>query len=263
MNTLSITSVQEFIEEIDRIHDAKKSDTLLMRGQSKTVAGGYKLVPKAGRFRAIHHDRTICLSDHKALEEAALTQFKRDYPLHRHEPICSPANDWEYLSVAQHYGSPTRLMDWTTRNLVALYFATRDESNQDTGAVYVLDSAFPLLNAPSHVPGNSVSISVGCALAGTSQGPFEITGNTLYFPPKISPRIVNQCGLFMAFSDPRTELSLSSVIEILIPNQYHITIRRQLLRMDFFDGFILADMEATAKENTYRIRENERMGNIF
>lgn len=259
MSMLSITSVQQFIEEIDRIHEKKKTETLLFRGQSKTVNAGFKLIPKAGRSGAIHHDRTISLSDHKSLEEAALTQFKRDFPLHRHEQISAPSNDWEYLSVAQHNGSPTRLMDWTTRDLVALYFATRNETNLDSGAVYILNSVFPLINAPSHVPGNSISIGVGCALNSTSQGPFDIVRNTLYFPPKISTRIVNQCGLFLAFDDPRSELSLSSVIEIIIPNQYHVDIRRQLLRRDFFDGFILADMGATEIQNTYRIRENERI----
>lgn len=32
-------------------------------------------------------------------------------------------NDFEWLFVMQHYGAPTRLLDWTTNALVGLYFA--------------------------------------------------------------------------------------------------------------------------------------------
>jgi hypothetical protein len=48
-------------------------------------------------------------------------------------------NDFDRLCYMQHYGVPTRLLDWTDNILIALYFAVSTSPDKD-GVLYVLNS---------------------------------------------------------------------------------------------------------------------------
>ncbi len=45
---------------------------------------------------------------------------------------------WQWYFLMQHYRAPTRLLDWTTNPLVALYFAVCEDTEHDA-AVWVVD----------------------------------------------------------------------------------------------------------------------------
>ena len=47
--------------------------------------------------------------------------------------------EWDWYFLMQHFGAPTRLLDWTEGALIALYFAVRDNPGFYDAAVWVLD----------------------------------------------------------------------------------------------------------------------------
>ena len=48
-------------------------------------------------------------------------------------------DDWEWYFLMQHFGTPTRLLDWTEGALLGLYFAVKDNPGFYDAAVWVLD----------------------------------------------------------------------------------------------------------------------------
>jgi hypothetical protein len=46
---------------------------------------------------------------------------------------------WDWYFLMQHFGAPTRLLDWTESSLVALYFALKDNPGCYDSAVWVFD----------------------------------------------------------------------------------------------------------------------------
>jgi len=134
MNKYIVKSFDEILTIINNIR--KTESTLWFRGHSKA---SYSLTPNALRnVVPIRNSRGQKIEDGKfslsngdsitAFDfESAFNKFKQRAPSFISQYI--PKNDFEWLFLFQHYGGPTRLLDWSTNPLIALYFSSTSRDN--------------------------------------------------------------------------------------------------------------------------------------
>lgn len=192
----------------------------IFRGHSHS---GYQLVPSVGRLRHTSRSRA-------KLESSLLATFERQALPHL---TSTPRNKWEWLSLAQHHGLPTRLLDWTFNPLVALYFAVEDNLDQD--------AVIFALNAERKIAKSII----------TSGDPFAIDMPMKYVPTAHIPRIVVQEGLFTVQPDVETPLNGQlrrdwQIDRIMIPSRTKEAFLYQLFRQGIHRASLFPDLDGLA-----------------
>ncbi len=119
MKQIEIYSLCSFIGNVASSINCNKR---IFRGHSSAE---YKLLTSIGR----RDDYSI------EMERSLFLEFKKNYHSYTDQ---RPETDLEILFMAQHYGIPTRLIDWTYNPLIALYFASQPNDNKD-GKVYSIE----------------------------------------------------------------------------------------------------------------------------
>lgn len=122
-------------------------------------------------------------------EKSALLEFTRRHHLYASDPGPDLSNRFEWLAMLQHYGCPTRLLDFSHSPYVAAHFAVRENSGpyaNSSGpfAVWAVNrlrlcktahTAFPQLHGTdylSRVEGNAARIQLAnTMIANTNQEP--------------------------------------------------------------------------------------------
>jgi hypothetical protein len=70
-------------------------------------------------------------------ESGLISHFLVRAPTRSNTKTPEPNDYFGWLFLAQHYGLPTRLLDWSESPLVALYFAVTDQEDRD-GCIWAL-----------------------------------------------------------------------------------------------------------------------------
>jgi len=136
------------INELVKFHDGLSHDVFrCFRGQSDA---SWDLVPSFYRGTQDYSPPPDGLNDGSWMSEVERDVYREfDRIGRRYAPESWEFNDpWHRIILAQHFGVPTRLLDWTKNIFVACYFAVSNHFDRDS-AIYCLNvSEFPF---PPHL----------------------------------------------------------------------------------------------------------------
>jgi len=238
MKESQVKNLLQYIEEVD----LWSSKTRIYRGVSDSK---FQLIPSLGRLEvlALHGMEKLPggkLEERRERYESELLQeFKR-----RAIPFLTsiPRSELEWLCVAQHYGVPTCLLDWTTNPLVALFFAC--ESKPDLGgAVYVRHQSSWLNEAHN-------------------DDPFRRPDKILAIQPDHSDkRFVNQEGVFTIHPDPRVPVDDDMTRKVVFDAEAKDQMQWQLAKFGIRASVIYPGLDGVAKD-VRAICESTRTGTL-
>jgi hypothetical protein len=235
MPDTKIESVSSFVSDLakfERRHIAQ----WFFRGHSDS---NWILVP--GLFR-LKKEREESFSNWEDLEAFLFAAFKREAAQFLPAIVGTELED--LMCLGQHYGLPTRLLDWTTNPLIALFFAVEsdDERNADVWCM-----GFPSTN---NCQPSGTYFSQRCTLYGT---------DFILFPRHIDSRIINQGGCFTKHADEVPLDQQGGVASLCTFNRFTIEaglksqIRSQLYDMGIHISFIYPGLDSLAKRLRYEL----------
>ncbi len=216
---MDIDTVQQFLDHASENYFKESRGRWVFRGHSDT---SYKLIPSVGRGKHTSKSR-------EKYETSLFDIFCREARAYLDS---FPTDTWERLALAQHYGLPTRLLDWTANPLAALYFAV--EANPDA------DGDLFALRAVAKVPDKFNS------------SPFSVKRPMKFYPNIIAPRIRSQEALFVVCSDVENPLDQNlrsdwKIEKLRIPRDKKKSLRYELFRIGIHKSSLFPDLSGLAE----------------
>ena len=252
-----IHNLSEFmviVQEASAFKDAPR----WYRGCGKS---SYQLVPTLYR-----HPLSKSSEEFKKLESDILARFQERSIPHLTRNLDHDSHGWENLFLMQHYGVPTRLLDWTENPFFALLFALiyADHDWVDGEAIYSEDASVWILDpvnwnrsALSHINFQGGIVSGGHQNA----QPYAPVSDLYIMPTEPiaiygtynSPRIVAQKGVFTIFgqsTEPMEEklYAQGALVRLIVAKDNIYQVIAELNSIGITDSSIFPDLEGLGRE---------------
>ena len=201
------------------------------RGQAKA---GWKLYSGAvHRLKTTYGDQIF---DDKNELRKRVSEYHNDLILRMEVIDGERMSDLQRLSVLQHQGAATGLLDFTESPLVALWFACSEKPSKD-GKVFILDIG-------------DYQVAVNGRLL--EEEDLFNTERVVYYEPdrSLGARIVAQQSVFVICNPPRIpDWRLRSVV---VPKKLKESIKEHLARVGLSERVMFGDVPGLARANTRR-----------
>ncbi|MCB1916199.1 MAG: FRG domain-containing protein [Rhodocyclaceae bacterium] len=215
-------------------------------------AGNYDhgLIPALFRHPEV---RTNSL-DPMTLESRLDARFKQTSPPFLNSP---PVTALDWMFMAQHFGVPTRLLDWSENPFIALYFALSTSKQGSMACVWVLD---PLLWTKRSLNNNNLpripdpaDVATKRFIESLSDDLAPRTDPIAIYSNHTNPRVVAQRGTFTIFG--RGTAAMESIgyakdclLCIVVEDSVKADLYNKLLSIGYTHSVIYPDLSGLGAE---------------
>lgn len=219
MPLIQDAQIRDFQYLVEILLKDNTQDVVLFRGQREDKMP----IPKLGRITL---DRPLLEAEEQILNEFQLQSI----------PFLDkiPRTKLEWLSLGQHHGLPTRLLDWTPNPLSALWFVTeRPPVGSNPGSLWIFKPK----------PDDFIQ--------DPEQNPFKLKAVKVHRPTTITGRIKAQSGWFTIHPydiDSNSfllahEHSTGDFIKLLVPHDQFAKFRYHLDQMGINRSSLFPDLD--------------------
>jgi hypothetical protein len=198
--------------------------------------------------------------DFAKLEGHLLRNFRK----YAHRDVETNDSEWNWLSLAQHHGLPTRLLDWTFSPFVAMHFATANiERFNSDAAIWCVDYVKIHELLPNRLrkilkeEGSNVFTVEMLKRGAETLQVFDNLNSSEFVvfvePPSLDDRMVNQYALFSFISSPASILNQwlldheDLYQKIVIPAELKWEIRDKLDQANITERVLFPELDGLSR----------------